>query len=74
MEASVHSKRYELQKQVFGLSVCCPFEHGNPCVCPLHEVRKMRVMERYEWLHKLSDEDMLHILALHQTCMSNKML
>ena len=74
MEVIVHPERYQLHKQVFDLSVCCPFDHKNPSACPLHEVRRMRVMEKYEWLHQLSNEDMIKLLNIHQTCLSSKML
>ena len=66
------SERYLLQKQVFGLSVCCPFDHGNPCACPLHGVRKMGVMERCEWLHGQSEESMRNFLTFHQKCLEEK--
>ena len=66
------SQRYVLQKQVVGLSICCPFDQTNPCACPLYAVRKMGVMERFEWLHEQSEEDMLNVLAHHQKCLGNK--
>jgi len=64
----------DLRRQVFDLSVCCPFDHENPCACPLFAVRKMSVGKRYEWLHKLSDEEIRQILTFHETCLSNKLL
>ena len=66
------SQRYLLHKEVFGLSVACPVDASNPCTCPLHEVRKMGVMERCEWLHELSNLKMLGILASHQKCLMGK--
>jgi hypothetical protein len=67
------SERYLLHKQIFGLSVCCPFDHDNPWDCPLHEVRKMGVMERCEWLHGQTNPQMLDILDYHQKCLMGKM-
>jgi hypothetical protein len=66
------SQKYLLQKQVFGLSVCCPFDQGNPCACPLHAVRQMGIMERFEWLHGQSEESMRNFLAFHQRCLEEK--
>jgi hypothetical protein len=66
------SERHLLQKQVFGLSVCCPFDQGNPCDCPLHAVRKMGVMERFEWLHGQSEENMRNFLTSCQKCLEEK--
>jgi hypothetical protein len=66
------SQRYLLHKRVFGLSVACPFDHGNPGACPLHEVRKMGVMERFEWLHEQSEEGMRNLLVFHQKCLEEK--
>jgi len=66
------SQEYLLQKQVFGLSICCPFDQGNPCACPLHGARKMGIMERYKWLYGQSDESLLDFLTFHQTCLEEK--
>jgi len=69
---TINSQRYLLHKQVFDLSVCCPFDRSNPDNCPLHTVRKMGVMERFEWLHGLSGPRLLDILAYHQRCLMRK--
>jgi len=66
------SQRERLRDKVFVLSVACPFDHGNPCACPLHPVRKMGVMGRFEWLHELSDPRLLDIFAYHQKCLEEK--
>ncbi|MCE0499453.1 MAG: hypothetical protein LV481_16045 [Methylacidiphilales bacterium] len=74
METALQSEKCNLRKQVLGLSVCCPFDQRNPCACPFHEVRKKSAGERDEWLHKLSDDDIIKLITHHQTCLSNKML
>jgi len=55
-----------------GLSVECPFDGTNPCTCPLHEIRKKSLKERYEWAQKLSESDALNILTFHQVCLKEK--
>jgi two-component system OmpR family response regulator len=65
-------QRQELKDKVFLLSVACPFDHGNPCACPLYPVRKMGVMERFEWLLEQSDPDLLDIHTYHKRCFDGK--
>ena len=68
------SRRYFLQKEVFHSSVGCPLNHGNPSACPLHEVRKMGVLQRYEWLHEQSEEDLQDFLTFCQQCLEKRKL
>lgn len=66
------SQQNHWKSAAFGLSVACPFDQGNPSTCPLHEVRKMNLKERYEWIQRLSDESTLHLLTHHQKCLGEK--
>ena len=66
-----HQRQYLLE-EIFGLAVACPFDQGNPCNCPLHDLRKQGLKERYESLQELSGEDMLKILIFHQKCLEEK--
>ncbi|MCE0499422.1 MAG: hypothetical protein LV481_15890 [Methylacidiphilales bacterium] len=76
MPTSISTKTTDLswymRERVFGLSVACPFDQGNPCVCPLHEIRKLSIEERYKWVRELSNESMLDILHNHQKCLGEK--
>lgn len=62
----------DLQEAIFALSVACPFDQGNPCACPLHEIRKKNLKERYAWIQQLSEESMLDIVTFHHKCMKAK--
>lgn len=42
----------------------CPFG-GNPEACPLHDIRKKPIADRYDWLAKKSDEEVLEIFKQH---------
>jgi hypothetical protein len=64
--------RHYLLEKVFGLAVACPFDQGNPQPCPLHELRKKSLKERYEWLRALSEEEVRNILSFHQKCLAEK--
>ena len=76
MPISINAKtgglRRYMRERVFGLSVACPFDQGNPCVCPLHEIRKVSIQERDKWVRGLSTERMLEILTYHQKCLGEK--
>jgi hypothetical protein len=68
----VSSQRQYLLNEIFGLAVACPFDQGNPCNCPLHELRKKTLRERHEWLQALSEEDISNILTFHKKCLGEK--
>lgn len=72
LNESPSAQRQYLQVKVFGLSLACPFDQGNPCDCPLHEIRKKKLEEKIKWLNKLSDEGVLNILTYHQICLGEK--
>lgn len=72
-ETKTSPLRHHLLEKVFGLAVACPFDQGNPCKCPLHELRKKSLRERYEWLRALSEEEVRDILIYHQKCMDDKL-
>jgi hypothetical protein len=64
-------KQYLLE-EIFGLAVACPFDQGNPCNCPLHDLRKKGLRERYEWLQSLSEEALFDVLGFHQKWLEKK--
>jgi hypothetical protein len=72
MNPNASPRRQYLLEEIFGLAVACPFDQGNPCKCPLHELRKKSLRERYEWLHELSEESMKDILTFHEKCLDGK--
>ena len=61
-----------LTSQVVGLSVACPFDGTNPCRCPLHDVRKRSLRERYAWVQSLSEAEAVTILTFHEACLLDK--
>jgi hypothetical protein len=72
MDASTNSRKQYLLEEIFGLAVACPFDQGNPCGCPLHELRKKSLQERYRWLRDLSDDKLREILIFHRKCLDEK--
>jgi len=72
LNAKAGINRQYMKERVFGLSVACPFDQGNPCDCPLHEIRKKSIEERYQWFRGLSDERILEILTYHKKCLGEK--
>ena len=68
----LHDHKELLKAQIVGLSMKCPFDGTNPCVCPLHEIRKQSLTERFAWVQKLSEEEALEIVTNHQACLLDK--
>jgi len=50
----------------------CPLG-DNPEDCPLHEVRKKPMHERYEWLNRKDDEEVVEMFRLHTKCINRKL-
>jgi len=72
MDARINSRKQYLLEEIFGLAVACPFDQGNPCECPLHELRKKSLQQRYQWLQDLSDDSLREILVFHRKCLDEK--
>ena len=70
--AITNFQRIHFRDKIFGLSVACPFDQDNPCDCPLYEVRKKSMEERYAWVRELSDVRILSILTYHQKCLDER--
>lgn len=52
---------------LYGLMVDCPYK--NECnTCPLKDIRKLSLEERYEFITNLTENDMANLLFLHNTC------
>ena len=66
------SQQNQEKSAAFGLAVACPFDQGNPSACPLHEIRKRNLKDRYEWIQGLSEERTHQLLAYHQECLDGK--
>lgn len=50
----------------------CPLG-GNPSDCPLHDVRKLPVNERIEWLEARRDEEVVDLYRRHTACLACKL-
>ena len=66
------SQRIYLLSQFFRLAKCSPSDDGNPCDCPMHAVSQMGVVEKYDWIHELSDQRLVDLLACHHKCLTKK--
>jgi hypothetical protein len=62
--------RERLKADVFGLSVACPYDQGNPASCQLCEIRKTKLQDRLEWVRSLPFDDMVHIMTVHKDCLA----
>jgi len=74
MSSVFPTAKTELLAKVFGLTVACPSDQGNPCDCPLHEVRKLSLRERHEWARGLSEADMRVLIGYHEKCSTKKLI
>ena len=68
MSEMPNSQRISFEAMIIDLSDACPIDGSNPCACPLHEIRSKSQKEKFEWVHVLSDERVLQILAFHKQC------
>jgi hypothetical protein len=72
MDVNTSPRKQYLLEDIFGLAVACPFDQGNPCKCPLHDLRTKSLRERYEWLNEASEESLRDILTFHEKCLDEK--
>ncbi|HBX51544.1 MAG TPA: hypothetical protein DEH02_10810 [Bacteroidales bacterium] len=56
---------------IFGFAVDCPAQI-NDINCPFHAIRKLPLRERYEFIKKMSDDDVRSFMFSHTCCHHNK--
>jgi len=66
------SQRSYLRAKFSILSEDCPFDRGNPSVCPFHEIRNWSLKERMAWFDELSEEAILNIYTYCRLCLEVK--
>ena len=57
--------------QVVALLVKCPWE-PDPTDCYLHHLRKNSLVEKIEFCKRLSEAEVLYMIAEHKKCLSGK--
>jgi hypothetical protein len=60
----------KLQRYILALADACPLDQSNPEHCPLHELRKLKMEERLEWLRELNKDDARYLAAYHHVCLT----
>jgi hypothetical protein len=68
------SQRQDLRDTGFVLSVCCPFDQGNPSSCPFHEMRERSREDRLAWFDEISEEASRSIHTYCQLCWKKHIL
>lgn len=63
------NRRDQLLAEIQHLAVTCPHGDCNPCICPLHGVRKLDTEERIAWVRSLSNGDLEYLTTYHQICL-----
>ena len=66
--ALVEEAKYALHGRVLR----CPLG-GNPRDCPLHELRKLPLEERMDWLETQTDEELIALYEQHNACLECKL-
>jgi len=64
--------REELRDGLLPLAELCPLQQLNPEDRPLYSVRKMNLLERFEWFDALSEQGLAALAAYHQNCLHAK--
>jgi hypothetical protein len=54
--------------RLVGLAVACPVGKDNPTDCPLHELRRLPMVERFEWSRAQTIEEAVTLWARHTSC------
>ena len=50
----------------------CPLGN-NPDNCPLHDIRLLPMDQRYDWLDRQSDDDVLQLFQHHNECVKRRL-
>ena len=53
---------------LMGLAMNCPVGHDNPVECPLHRVRHLSLVQRFEWAKSQTRQEAENILSYHIFC------
>lgn len=62
------SEKTDIFCTLSGLIFCCPLDQSNPGSCPLHAVRLKPKRERFEWAHRLTEQEACSLYEKHQVC------
>ena len=62
----------EAKFALHGRVLRCPLG-GNPEDCPMHEIRKLPVEERFAWLESQTSEAMISLYEQHNQCLECKL-
>ena len=54
-----------------GLLIDCPYE-SNPTDCALYDIRNKSMGEKLEFCRQMTEEQLQHIIAIHENCLSRK--
>jgi len=53
---------------LMGLAMICPVGQDNPVQCPLHKVRELSLVQRFEWAKSRTRAEAENILSYHKHC------
>ncbi len=62
----------QMRSRMHGLAVACPFHQSNPPDCPLCEIRKLPMTERFAWVESLDLVVMDDYFRKHDECLRAK--
>jgi hypothetical protein len=62
----------EARAKLFGLTVACPHNQGNPSGCQIHEVRNLSLSERLTWVKQLQRAEIDRLINSHESCLADK--
>lgn len=61
-------RRARLEQTALFLSDNCPVDLTNPLICPLHDLRRLSLIERQRWVSGLTLKDLRYLVQYHETC------
>jgi len=57
---------------IFGLLTECPYDNSSSVNCIIHDLRKLSITDKFEYMEKLSSEDCIELYKKHKQCLHSK--
>lgn len=61
---------HNIRSEVIGLIVKCPWDRDDKS-CPIHEIRKLPILERYSNIKKMPLDKVKKLLTAHTECVKS---
>ena len=63
-----------IRSLIFGLLTKCPFDNNSSINCPMHELRKLSLIDKFEYMENLPQKKCIDLYTKHKQCLKSKEL